>query len=126
MSAADDMRRIGRNAQRDYHDVFTRTVDLAHDSIQNGSPLTGAPGQQVDQGTLRASWQKWYPSSTEAMIATDRPYAQQEEDGISYAHGGKPIVQRSQVGGPHSRKLTVAGMQRIVDQATAEVGSRRT
>lgn len=121
MSAGDQLRRIGRKAPVVYDSVFTRLVDLAHESIQVGSPLTGAPGQQVDEGTLRASWQKFYPTPGTALIATDRPYAQQEEDGISYAHGGTPITQRSEVGGPGSRALTVAGMQRLADQAVRDV-----
>jgi hypothetical protein len=132
VSAADDLRRIAIKGVTNYRALFPGVVDLAHDSIQNGSALTGSPGQPVGQygpgyhpgkvgGVLKASWQKWYPSPTEAMIATDAPYALQEEEGISYAHGGEPITQRSSVGGFHSRKLTVAAMQRIVDFVTQQV-----
>lgn len=88
-------------------------------SIQEGSEITGAPGQQVDSGALKGSWQRWFPSPTEQTIATDSPYAQQEEDGIAYS--GKPITQHSTVGGPHSTKLTVAGFKRIVEVVTARV-----
>lgn len=119
MSASDDLRAVRRTLETRYPDVFTGLVDLAHDSIQNGSPITGAPGQQVDHGDLKASWQKWYPSPEEAMISTDSPYAEQEEEGI--AASGKAITQRSQVGGPHSRKLTVAGLPAILDIVTRQV-----
>lgn len=119
MSAADDLRAIRKKVETRYSEIFTGVVDLAHDSIQNGSPITGSPGQQVDKGDLKASWQKWYPSPNEAMIATDKPYAEQEEEGI--AASGKTIVQRSKVGGPHSRALTIAGLQTITDVVTARV-----
>lgn len=121
MGAADQLRNAAAKARKRYDGTFRRLVDLAHDSITVGSPLTGAPGQPVGTGTLRDSWEKSYPAPNTALIATSEPYARQEEDGISYAHGGKsPIDQHSGVGGPHSLKLTVAGMQRLLDAAVEE------
>ncbi|HXG70336.1 MAG TPA: hypothetical protein VNJ04_06940 [Gemmatimonadaceae bacterium] len=93
-------------------------VEKAHESIQTGSPITGAPGQPVDTGALRASWQVEYPAANEALISTNLEYAQPIEDGIG-KHG--PLQLRSAVGGWHSLKMTVAGFQRIVNHVTREV-----
>ena len=96
----------------------------ALDSIQNGSPLTGSPGQPVGQygpgyhqgevgGTLKASWQLAFPSAEVAEITTNLEYAPHNEYGVT--EDGRPYTQRSTVGGRHSVALTVAGMDRIVE-----------
>lgn len=119
MSFADDLKRFQGKVETHSNAIFLQTGEECLRSIVEGSEITGAPGQQVDTGALKGSWQRWFPSPTEQTIGTDSPYAQQEEDGIAYS--GKPIVQHSAVGGPHSTKLTIAGFKRIVDVVTARV-----
>lgn len=119
MTFPEDMKRFVAKVEARQQEVFTGVVDECLRSIQEGSEITGAPGQQVDTGNLRASWQKFYASPTEATIGTNAEYALQEEDGITYL--GKPITQHSAVGGPHSTKLTVAGFPAIVEIVTARV-----
>ena len=89
-------------------------------SIQEGSELTGAPGQPVDTGALRASWQL-IPRADSLTIGTNVVYAEAIEDGIG-KYG--PLVLRSQVGGFHSVAQTVANMDRIVAAVVDRVGNR--
>lgn len=99
-------------------DVFVGVVQKAHESIQVGSPITGSPGQPVDTGFLRNSWQAVFESDTEAVVGTNVEYAEPIEDGIG-PHG--ELTLRSEVGGFHSVKITRAGMGRIIEHVTAEV-----
>lgn len=88
---------------------------LMHQSIVHGSPLTGAPGQPVDQGGLAQSWRVSFPSPTSVQVSSDSPYARPNEDGVR--EGGKPYVQRSAKGGRHSVRLTRRGLDKLVAQA---------
>lgn len=99
--------------------VFVGTATEVLRSIQEGSELTGAPGQPVDTGTLKASWQLSFPSENTAQISTNLDYAIPNEDGVS-ATGG-PYVQKSPTGGRHSVKLTRAGFDKIVASEVAKV-----
>ncbi len=93
--------------------------DLVFESIVNGSPVTGAPGQPVDTGNLRASWQREIHGPLSQSIATNTVYAPAIEDG---ARGSKALTLRSQTGGFHSVKMTVAAWPRIVDEAERLAG----
>jgi hypothetical protein len=88
--------------------------DLMYESIVNGSPLTGAPGQPEAEGDLKESWELEV-TETSASVTTDSPYALKNEDGVR--EGGKPYVQHSATGGRHSLKLTRRSMQRLVERA---------
>lgn len=77
-------------------------------SIVSGSPLTGAPGQPVDTGNLRASWNVSFPSADTAQISTNVEYAPYVEDNV------RGVTFR--VGGPHGVKLTLANAQAIVNE----------
>lgn len=90
-------------------------------SVVFGSPITGAPGQPVDEGHLRASWQLTFPSPTEALIATKSPYARDNEDGVRA--DGRPYVQRSPVGGRHSVKLTEQHIDKLVADEARKMGA---
>jgi hypothetical protein len=129
MSAGDQMRAFVKVVETRQRDVFTGMVDEAHRSIQEGSEITGAPGQPVGQtrkehgtihlgGTLKASWQRWFPSPTSAMIATNVIYAPAIEHGVGHWGG---LTLRSSVGGFHSVALTVAAWQRIADYVVERV-----
>jgi hypothetical protein len=95
-------------------DVFVGCVQEAQRSVVEGSALTGAPGQPVQTGFLKGSWQVVYDSPNQATIGTNVAYAESIEDGVSYAHGGKPMTLRSEVGGWHSVAHTVENFDRIV------------
>jgi len=102
-------------------------------SIVDGSVITGAPGQPVDTGALRASWILSYPSATMAEISTNLVYAPIIEDGVRSLRGKRgdagvskggstlALTLRSQVGGWHSVRYTVAGFQRLVEAVVAKV-----
>ena len=107
--------------------IYVNSVSAVHDSIQNGSPVTGAPGQPVGQygpgyhegevgGTLKASWQVEFEAADSALVYTKSVYAEGIEDRIGSK--GQRINLRSTVGGFHSVKLTRAGWDRIVDDET--------
>lgn len=119
---ADGLKAFQVKAERVTSEVFVNSVSSAKDSITDGSTLTGAPGQPVDTGTLKASWQMVMESPTSAIIGTNLVYAPSIEDGVSYAHGGKPLVKRSEVGGWHSVALTIAGFQRLVAEEVRKAG----
>lgn len=102
---------------------FVGVVAEVKNSIQFGSPLTGAPGQvvaDVGGGNLRASWQSEFEDASNAVVSTDVPYAESNEDGIARPGGG-PYTQRSAVGGRWSVALTRMNIQRIVDDVAAKL-----
>lgn len=118
MSAKDDMLREIAKLGAMTDDVFVGVVGEAYRSIQNGSEITGAPGQPVQTGNLLASWQETYPTPDQGQIATNADYAETIEDGVG-RYG--PLTLRSEVGGFHSKKLTEAGLPHIVDVVTQRV-----
>lgn len=128
MSFRDDMQRFQAKVQANAKSIFVNVASHAHESIVNGSSVTGAPGQPVDTSALRNSWQLTFPSAGEAHISTNLVYAPYIEDGVVTARTGQVtghtkqrLTLRSQVGGFHSVKLTVAGLPRIVEYETAKV-----
>ncbi len=102
-------------------DVFVTFLQLAHQSCQFGSEVTGAPGQAVRTGTLRNSVMLERTGPDSATISSNIIYAEPMEEGIG-AHG--QLTLRSSVGGFHSFKLTAANADRLVVQAK-EVVLRR-
>lgn len=114
MSFRDEVRRFAVKVEAKSQAIFAGVVADAKSSIQFGSPVTGAPGQPVETGNLRASWQVEFQSPTSALISTNVAYARSNEDGIRRPGGG-PYRLRSKVGGRWSVKLTIAGMNKIVD-----------
>jgi phage gpG-like protein len=113
MSAADEAHnretilRIGTML----NDVFVASVVEAHRSIKEGSELTGAPGQPVDTGALRNSWQFEFNDPNHATIGTNMEYAEPIEDGVGRFG---PLTLQSSVGVFHSVKLTAANFDRVV------------
>lgn len=119
MNFADQMRVYADDMEARKIATHNTAVELAKQSWQFGSPVTGSPGVIVDLGNLRASIMREDLSDTQSEVATDTIYAQSIEDGIG-AFG--PITQRSPVGGFHALKLTVAGFDRILDTAVKAHG----
>jgi hypothetical protein len=113
----DQVRRFSEGVRVKSQAAFVRVVELTRESIVDGSALTGAPGQPVDTGYLKASWQTVFESPTSAVIGTNTVYAPAIEDGVG-RHG--PLTLRSQVGGFHSVAQTRANFPRIVVAANAE------
>ena len=114
--------------------VVTKCSEHVHASITDGSPLTGAPGQPVDTGYLKASWTRTASSPVEWHISTNVAYAPviEHNDRAFYndagdtrpsgtGPGGKHI--KSTVGGNHSVELTRAAWPQIVAFAVEEVNS---
>jgi hypothetical protein len=129
MTFSGDLNRFAAKLEQRRRDLFIGVATETLRSIQEGSPLTGAPGQPVGQygpgyhegavgGTLRASWQLWFEGPMVAFVATNLVYAPVIEELVG-KYG--PIRIRSTVGGGHSVKLTRAGFQRIVESVAQEV-----
>lgn len=112
-----DMREILIDFQRTSDALFANACSAALDSIQNGSAVTGAPGQPVDTGALKASWQLVFEGADHATIGTNLVYALPIEDGVG-PHGDLRL--RSTVGGFHSVKQTVAGFPRLCEAEAAK------
>lgn len=113
MGFRDDIRRIIDDVDAEDRAIFAEVVSLVHESIVEGSPLTGSPGQPVDTGALRNSWTPAFNSPGEASVATNLEYAQVVEDNIGDRHYKNH--------GPHSVKLTIAGLDRLVDEAARRI-----
>ena len=116
MSFADDLKRFAVKTQGKSNALFTNVASGVKESIVNGSAVTGAPGQPVDTGALKASWQLTFESKQSALVSTNIAYAPVIEDNL---RGAKL---RSQVGGFHSVKLTVGAFDRLVESKLTELG----
>lgn len=115
MSFGSDIRAFADKAKRRHDAVFAGVVTEVHRSIVEGSQITGAPGQPVDTGHLRASWSMSFPDAHTAIVSTNVEYAPVIEDNLRGA------TVRSAVGGFHSVKLTRAGFNRIVENVLQRV-----
>ncbi len=121
MAFADDVRRFAVKVEAKSKAHFVNTVHAVHQSIQDGSPITGAPGQPVQTGNLRGSWQVDFESPASAIVASSKevaPYNQAIEDGVG-PHG--PLTLRSTVGGFHSVAKTINGFDRLVAAEAAKL-----
>lgn len=97
--------------------VHNAAADMVLVSIKDGSPITGAPGQPVDRGTLRDSWTRTDKDKDTAVIATDAAYAAVIEDNLNL-NSGRGFFFKNH--GSHSVKLTITGWLKIVEQAVAQ------
>lgn len=130
MSNAEKIADMVRQIEARTQEIFVGTVVEAQRSIVEGSEITSAPGQPVDTGFLKGSWQLTFPSTTKATISTNVAYAPVIEEGVRskfningrqrplVSEGGPRSNGPSLVGGQHSVKLTINGLQRIVDIVT--------
>lgn len=109
-----DFTRQYEERMQDFH--LVRAIETQR-SVQEGSEITGAPGQPVDENNLRPSWILEHLAALRSQTSTGVEYARPIEDGVG-PHG--PLTLRSQVGGFHSVALTIAGNQKIVDHAMRE------
>lgn len=119
MTFSSDLRAFALKVERKNKGVFLGAATGVQESVVDGSPVTGAPGQPVDTGSLKGSWQLTFPGQWEAELATRVEYAPAVEEGIG-PHG--PMTLRSEVGGFHSVKATRANFDRLVEQVNREQG----
>jgi len=111
--------------------LSVNTANAILNSITEGSAVTGAPGQPVDTGALKTSWNLLWESPTIlALISTNIAYAPviEENNRAAYdARGNQPEKPqnpdgswrrpvKSTVGGHHSVKLTRANFDALVRQ----------
>ena len=131
MSFADDLARFATKTQGKSNALFTNVASGVKESIVNGSAVTGAPGQPVDTGTLKASWQLTFESKSAALVSTNVAYAPVIEDNLRSSFNPRGVQPerepgrkaiKSTVGGSHSVKLTVGGFDRIVESELANLG----
>lgn len=117
MSFGLDVKRFSAKVEQRIRDVAERSTEIAFASIVEGSPLTGAPGQPVDTGNLKASWQI-VRGPLRNDITTNVVYAPIIEEGT---RAGRALVLRSAVGGFHSLALTRISWGKIVEEARRQV-----
>ncbi len=115
------VRAFGLKVEGQTKNVFVQTAVATKASIVEGSSVTGAPGQPVDTGALRASWQLEFTTPTSATIATNLEYAPIIEDGV---RDGKALTLRSQVGGWGSVRATVLNFDRLVQEEVEKANGR--
>lgn len=119
MTYESDVKRFSVKVESRVPEVLVGVAQGCHESIVNGSPLTGAPGQPVDTGALKNSWQLVFePDMSGATIGTNVVYAPAIEAGVG-KYG--PLTLRSATGGFHSVELTVANADRILQDVLAQV-----
>ena len=138
MSFADDIKRFGAKVDKRAKALHDGVSDLAFSSIVEGSPVTGAPGQPVDTGFLKGSWQPIIEGPLTRLIVTNVAYAPVVEDNTrtaydprgvqrppreEFAKGGTNRKGPSTVGGNHSVKLTRAAWGRIVEFVMKGLGT---
>lgn len=128
MSFSGDLRAFRIKVEQRAKDTLIEATTLAHESIVEGSEITGAPGQPVDTGFLKGSWQASFPDDVTGRVATNVIYARSIEEGVpvktDFGVPRPPEMEstrrpgeRSHVGGSHSFKLTIASWDRVQAEA---------
>lgn len=144
MTFAADLKRFSIKVESRSRAVVPAMAAAVLESIQVGSVVTGAPGQPVDTGFLRSSWQSEVaPDGRSAIVGTNVAYAPVIETGMREAYDSRGRTNRygvsggligprlprgmgrrairSTVGGPGSVRLTVANANALLRQVVAEV-----
>ena len=119
MSFHGDIRRFIRLTENRQVQIHREVGVAIHRSIVLGDPATGSPGQPVDEGALKGSWQKKRLAKLLTQSTSNAAHARPIEEGIG--RGGRPMTLRSKVGGFHSVKLTRAGFPKLVRNAFKKV-----
>jgi hypothetical protein len=126
MGFGDDLQSFATKVDGRLRDVFVGAVGDVHESITEGSEVTGAPGQPVDEGNLIGSWQPTFPEDLVGQVATGVEYARSIEEGQQPPYTTergtevtpRAMVFRSEIGGAHSVRMTRVNWDRIVEDAT--------
>ncbi len=120
MTYSEDVQRFVLKTKQRVAAVSATAAFTVHESITNGSGLTGAPGQPVKENILKSSWAVVPEDRFRWLVSTNVIYAPNIEYGIS--RWGTPITIRSSVGGIGSVRLTRAAWPRIVADAVRREG----
>jgi hypothetical protein len=131
MSFSSDTAAFAAKLEQRRKDVFLGTVEAVQTSITEGSPITGAPGQPVQWGTLKGSYQDEPIEDYLSRVVTNLEYAEAIEDGqqppYTRADGTQvtpgPMTLRSEVGGFGSVKQTRANYELLVEDVARRVAS---
>jgi hypothetical protein len=118
MSFSEQLEMFASHVDRRNADLFHAVVFAAHESITLGSLITGAPGQPVQAGALRNSYQMSWDSQWTARVASALRYAWNIENAI---RGSTTLTRRSKVGGFHSIALTVDGFTSLVEHVNRQL-----
>lgn len=129
MSFTGDLKAFTGKVEQRNRAIFVGSVSSVAGSVVEGSPVTSAPGQPVDTGNLRNSWQTTFPGEWLGEVATNVEYAPAIEEGqqppYTTASGTQvtpgPMTLRSAVGGFHSLKMTRAGWVPLMRSVVTEV-----
>lgn len=115
----DQIRNFSLKVESRRKEHFVGVVEEATRAIVEGSELTGSPGQPVDTGRLKSSWQTVFEAPDRAVIGTNVEYARAVEDGV----GPRGTVKygKSGIGGSHSVKLLEANIDRVSDAVAERV-----
>lgn len=110
-SFAQQMAAFNTRLRRKVNVLSEDVRDEVFRSVVHGSEITTAPGQPVDTGTLRDSWQRTTVAPhVEEITSTDNPAKV-----ASIEHNWRGATLRSSVGGFHSLAITRLGFNRIVE-----------
>lgn len=124
MSFSDDVRKFADDFRRKHDAVFAGVVTEVHRSIVEGSQITGAPGQPVDTGHLRQSWNISFPDPHTAIVSTNVEYAliiEQNLRGAKVSSKDKYGKPKPKIGGFHSVALTFMGFDKIVEHVVRRI-----
>lgn len=124
MTFSADLKAFAAKVEGRQREIFVRSTQEITRSMAEGSELTGAPGQPVDTAALRTDWAT-NGAFTEQWVwetGTNKDYAEAIEYDLPVNGGAKfSEIQKSPVGGTHSRAATIAGWQNIVNHVAGEV-----
>lgn len=112
-TSGDQIRALAADLLERADEFHAGVVAEMEKSVVDGHELTGAPGQPVDDGDLKESWETTHDGPSKSTTESDSPYAQAVEDNwgnVTYKNGGS-----------HSLKLTVAGAQTVADVVAERV-----
>jgi len=113
MTFASDLRRFQVKLVTRNREVLLGVTDGVHESIVNGSVLTGAAGQPVDTGYLKNSWQKEIAADWQSSeIGTPAAYARVIEDGLKSSYDPRGKTGRYGVLGGQVGPALPAGLSR--------------
>lgn len=110
MGFREDTQRAVRAIRAEQRAIVADASRAFYNSVRDGSPITGAPGQPRRTDELYDSW-KYEETPTGAVISSASDHAMIVEDNIRGA--------RFHNGGPHSLKLSMFGFGRLLEQAAA-------
>lgn len=102
-----------------FRELHSGVTDRVLESIVEGSPVTGSPGQPED--LRQGQWTRTDEGPLSSVVSTDDPSAPAVEDGISHFNGA-PIELHSNIGGFHSIAATAMHFDKLVEDEAKSAG----